>query len=153
MIVKLNFAQSAEMVIAKAFSGVKKSEGITTNQILAALRSKHESSEWAVFEELSSSVGYSPRRIDLFAISCWASRGLMTISYEVKVSRQDFAKEMETPEKRASAESVSSEFWFVTPHGLVSPDEVPENCGLLYCNQNLTLSKKKIAQQRRVKAI
>jgi hypothetical protein len=48
---------------------------------------------------------------------------------EIKVSRADFFRD--TYEKRRAWMEFTHRFVYVTPAGLVSPDEIGENCGLL----------------------
>lgn len=52
-------------------------------------------------------------------------------AFEVKVSRADLLTELKNPRKRARALLVSNEFYFVTPPGLMTADELPLECGLL----------------------
>ena len=70
--------------------------------------------------------------IDAWAMALWPSLGFKTLAYEVKVSRHDFFRELEKPEKRQAALSVSNQFYFAVPSGLVSPAEVPKEAGLIY---------------------
>jgi hypothetical protein len=49
----------------------------------------------------------------------------------VKVSRADFLGELRQPIKRRMGMRYSNEFYFVAPGGLVNPDEVPVDCGLI----------------------
>lgn len=68
------------------------------------------------------------RRIDAWAMHV---RKQHCVAYEVKVTRADFLRELEDPTKRAAAMLLSNEFFFATPPGLISPDELPEDCGLM----------------------
>ena len=122
-----------------------------TRRIIELLRYRHAPPEWASFSELSTSTGAQmARRLDFFAMSCWPSSGQHAIAYEVKVSRRDFAREIEDPSKRRHAEDVASECYFVTPHGLLKPDELPEGWGLIEAGAELR--RVKVAAQRRVEA-
>jgi len=71
------------------------------------------------------------QRLDAFAINCWPSKGETAIAYEVKVSRGDFLRELEQPQKRRFAEQVSSECYFAAPFGLLRAAEIPEPWGLM----------------------
>lgn len=106
-----------------------------TAYLIELLRWHHKTryqGEWATFIELRGSTGYlNPQSIDFFAIHTWPSKSFHSISYEVKVSRGDFRKEIKCPRKRQFAESVSHESYFVTPPSLVRVDEVPEGWGLM----------------------
>lgn len=78
---------------------------------------------------------YDPRedydtRIDAFAMRVDRPH---TVAYEVKVNRQDFLEEVANPGKRMPAMSLSNELYFAAPGGLIQPEEVPEDCGLIEC--------------------
>lgn len=64
------------------------------------------------------------RRIDLLGLD---SQHQWT-AVEVKVSRADFARE--TYEKRHPWIKKAHRFVYAVPEGLITPDEVPEGCGL-----------------------
>lgn len=112
---------------------------VTACEIVQRLRARYATERgWLTFAELQrqgEATGPGARRttrqIDFVAVNRWESRRGQVVAVEVKVDRADFAREVETPEKRAAWEDVASEFWFATPAGLVQPDEVPEGCGLL----------------------
>ncbi|KKN33275.1 hypothetical protein LCGC14_0805250 [marine sediment metagenome] len=78
------------------------------------------------------------RRIDLFVMDCW--KPYVKSSYEIKVNRSDFIKEMKSPEKRQFALSISNRFYFATPEGLISPDELPIEAGLIEVADDNTIS-------------
>jgi hypothetical protein len=85
------------------------------------------------FQDIGNGVGHTGGAIDGFAFSLGEADH--RVSFEVKVSRGDFFQELKHPEKRAWSMAVSHEFYFVVPHGLVRPDEVPEQCGLIVANK------------------
>lgn len=117
--------------------------------VIDALRKRHGSNgrEWAFFDELRAGTGYKniregmnpEQRFDAWAINLYPSKGHMTIVYEVKVSRSDFLHEIANPTKREQALRHSNEFYFAVPTGLIQLQEVPEECGLLYVNEDLTI--------------
>jgi len=95
---------------------------------------RYPSPEWAVVRELRAGVGYSrgvDRRIDVVAFNCWPSKGWHRLAFEVKRTRQDFKREIENPKKRKWVEENFHQTYFVTPHGLVQKDEIPESWGLM----------------------
>lgn len=111
---------------------------IKTTEILQALKEKYSSPgfepghEWVFFEELRVGPGFgkeSERRIDFWAMRCW-SGATERVSYEIKVSRQDFLREMKDARKRKMALLFSTQYYFITPPGLIKPDELPPECGL-----------------------
>jgi hypothetical protein len=123
-------------------------EASVTRKILELLRIRHQASEWATFVELRSKTGVGDIRfLDFFAMSLWKSKGFQRISYEIKVSRADFAREINQPQKRAFAESVSTECYFAMPSGLARVDEIPEGWGLIELTTG-GLRRKKQAMQR-----
>jgi len=109
-----------------------------TDHIYGVLRARHVAPEWLCYGEFRGAVGYRPgsdRSIDVLAVHLWSDRKVgrrpHVVSYEIKASRSDFAKELAHPEKRVTAERISTETWFAVPAGLVQVDEVPEGWGLL----------------------
>jgi hypothetical protein len=103
-----------------------------------AIRKRH--SDWrgrlegVLIFELATGTGYAhgePNRLDAFHMAVEPSKGLKRTAYEVKVSRSDFQREIRDPRKRRAALRVSNQFYFITPPGLVRPEEVPLECGLL----------------------
>lgn len=116
--------------------------------IVNALRKKHNTNhgnEWAFFDELRVGTGYKyfdyekgeyepfnpEQRIDAWAINLYRSNNFKRLAYEIKVSRSDFLNEIKNPDKRRQALELSNQFYFVTPKGLLSKEEIPEECGLI----------------------
>ena len=106
-----------------------------TEAILNAL--KYHFTSWGrgrtniIFPELRLGSGYcgiSQRRIDMFIIS--SNAGNDTTSFEIKVSRQDFKKDINDDLKQRGARLYSNYFYYVCPKGLIKPDEVPLWAGL-----------------------
>jgi hypothetical protein len=114
---------------------------MTAKDIIKALRKRHgiNGRAWAFFEELRAGTGYKnvrkghnpEQRFDAWAINLYPSKNHLTVAYEIKVSRSDFLHEIRRPEKRKQAMEHSNEFYFVTPKGLVNPNEIPKGCGLI----------------------
>lgn len=110
------------------------------DKIVGLLQERHAEVEWAVFPLLRDSTGYQnsfgdkkPRTFDFYAMHTWPSKHIK-IAYEIKISRNDFIKELEDPSKRKSALSVSNEFYYVTAPGVVKDiGEIPEVCGWFEC--------------------
>jgi hypothetical protein len=102
--------------------------------IVETLASYHTGTEWAFFPEMRSGTGYgagNEQRIDAWAMHLWPSSNLKRIAYEIKVSRADFLHELKRPQKRKYALLWSNEFSFVTPRGLIKPEELPVEAGLI----------------------
>ena len=90
--------------------------------------------QYAVFEELRVGTGYGrgvEQRIDLWAMGLWASDGYARHAFEVKVTRSDFLAEMKDPLKRRPALLYSNLFYFAAPAGLIKPEELPPEAGLM----------------------
>ena len=84
-----------------------------------------------LFPELRLGSGYcgvAQRRIDMFIIS--SNAGNETTAFEIKVSRQDFKKDIKDDMKQRGARLYSNLFYYVAPKGLIKPDEVPLWAGL-----------------------
>ena len=84
-----------------------------------------------IFPELRLGSGYcgvAQRRIDLFIIS--SNAGNETTAFEIKVSRQDFKKDIKNDIKQRGARLYANNFYYVTPKDLIKPDEVPLWAGL-----------------------
>lgn len=120
---------------------------MNAKDVIDALRKRHEplGKEWAFFEELRAGTGYRrwdyengkpfpnnpEQRFDAYAINMYPSKQYQRIVYEVKVSKNDFLHEINNPEKREQALSLSNYFYFATPQGLIDVEEIPEECGLI----------------------
>jgi hypothetical protein len=98
-------------------------------------RALHPSrSEWLFFRELRVGTGRrngNLQRLDGFALNSLPHTGMKRVCYEVKISRGDFLAELKHPLKRRIGMRYSNEFYFVTPGGLVQPEELPVECGLV----------------------
>lgn len=107
---------------------------MTAADVINALASKYRAPEYAFLTEVRNSVGFSSkvRTADAMAMSLWPSRGLYMTGFEVKVSRADWKKELEQPEK---AEELARfcKMWFVAcPEKMINKDEVPPGWGLIH---------------------
>jgi len=116
-----------------------------TRHVLGALVARHAPPEWAVLNEVVVG-GQWGRRLDLVAVSHHRKR--MIVVYEVKVTRADFMREMNDPEKRAAAEGVAHETWFAAPHGIIEASEIPDGWGLMLVNASGGTQRKRAARYR-----
>lgn len=70
--------------------------------------------------------GSTHTRLDAWAIKkSWQNP--LAIGYEIKVSRGDFLRD----EKWRSYLGLCNQFYFVAPHGVIKPEEVPKPAGLI----------------------
>lgn len=84
----------------------------------------------AIVPELfTQAIGESPD-----VISWKVTRGIVSSTLiECKASRTDFKADFNKPFRRNPALGMGRYRWYFVPHGLVSPGEVPERWGLIWC--------------------
>ena len=113
-----------------------------TDFVTRSLREIYTDRGFLCFENVRNHTGYQAREryIDLFAIHPHPSRmplkdgrpaGIWRIAFEVKTSLADFKKELLDPTKREPFVNQSNEFYFVTQTGLIDPEMIPFECGLI----------------------
>ena len=105
---------------------------LNAKEVLRALNAEYTPDKWALFPEARTGTGFgkdSSNYLDAWTISYVKCN--TSISFEIKVSRSDFASELKKPLKRRAGMRLSHEFYFVVPKGLVSIEEVPVDCGLI----------------------
>lgn len=99
---------------------------MTAEEILDALIAGCDDTMiWAT--ELAMSTG--ARRCDFWTLAPWQSKGYLATAYEVKVSRADYRRD--TYDKQREARLFSDRFYYVTPLGLLRPEEIPDWAGLI----------------------
>lgn len=91
------------------------------------------------------SMGTNHRRFDLWTMARSYSP-LTFYGYEIKISRADYPQD----KKWQDYLPYCNQFYWVTPWGMVKPEETPGECGLIWCSQNLTRTyvKKKAAHRK-----
>ncbi len=97
---------------------------VTANDILSALKAYSDDKIWA--SELAFLGG--KRRIDFWTLEPIMSKGFRASSYEIKVSRADYARD--SLQKQEEAIRYCDRFWYVTPPGIIKRDELPDWAGL-----------------------
>lgn len=108
---------------------------------LAALR-HGDAQKYACFPEFRVGTSYGKHaegRIDLWVLSLWPSSNYTRYSYEVKVTRSDFTKDLESPMKQRPALMHSDYFYYVVPCDFRNKDakriatraEIPTWAGLI----------------------
>lgn len=71
-------------------------------------------------------------RPDVFSMAkVYDEKRINPCVHEVKVSRSDFLADLAKPEKRAGYAAVAEVFYYVAPAGIIEPEEVPQDCGLV----------------------
>ena len=112
---------------------MKKRTEVSSAQVLAALREgPFRAPAFAFLQEVRNGTGYGrqERYADALAVSCWPSRGLFIAGIEVKVSRQDWKRELDDPAKSADIQRWCDYWWIAAPPDVVVLAEVPETWGL-----------------------
>ena len=107
---------------------------VTTQQIVELLYKRHSGDDWLCFDEVRIGTGYgkdAEQRLDFWAIEAIPSKRFRRAAYEIKISRSDFLKEIRNPYKRRRGLLLSNEFYFVAPVGMIKPDELPIEAGLI----------------------
>lgn len=75
--------------------------------------------------------------IDFVAI-CYFPSNFNFISYEIKVSRNDFLKDLKMfDEKQRDALKLSTQFFYICPEGLIQKHEVPDRAGLCWVKKTV----------------
>ena len=124
---------------------MKSKFALTAGEVAHALHKMFRSPEWMAVEELHIS-GLN-RYIDFWAIKIeeqikpmrYPKKGFEFLSIhaiEIKISRQDFMKELKEPAKRLGAELFSNYFSFAAPRGVIELDEIPEGIGYIEIQGN-----------------
>lgn len=115
------------------------------SEILRILRKSVFPEPYWIFATELALEAWGARRVDAFALrvatgghvgerGISVDRYLTSWSLEVKVSRSDFLSEIADPRKRDPAMAIAHRFAFVTPAGLIKPEEIPDGLGLLEVN-------------------
>lgn len=97
---------------------------MTADEILAALIERSDGLIWATEPQLGSKL----RRMDFWTLHPHEGKGHCSTAYEIKVSRADFKRDSAL--KQREARLYSDQFYYVTPKGLLSPEEIPDWAGL-----------------------
>ena len=104
----------------------------TAPDIVAALHKRYPAPEYAAFQEVANGTGANARRwIDVLVMAIWPSRGLQVIGIEIKVSKADWKRELADPKKADAIGKYCDLWWIATPPGIVDPETLPLNWGLM----------------------
>lgn len=81
--------------------------------------------------------GWQACRADLYSIRYTSVAAYARpVIHEVKVRRADLQSDLRKPLKRAAYQALSSEFYYVMPAGLAQPEEIPQDCGLIWAESS-----------------
>ncbi|MFH0917013.1 MAG: hypothetical protein V1912_11305 [bacterium] len=94
---------------------------MNATEVLSALRI-HYGDGYRLVEQVADHTGYRASRwLDAMAFGLWPSRGLEIHGIEVKVSRPDFRREIENPQKADATAARCDRFFLAAPAGIVDP--------------------------------
>jgi len=109
---------------------------MTTADIQKALYLHYSQTGWLYLSNLRTGVGYAEccsQYIDGWAFSEFRRNKISHLmrAFEIKVNLVDTKVELQNPDKRWLAYSVSHEFYFVAPVGLIDKKLLSKNDGLI----------------------
>ena len=114
-----------------------------TKQVIEALKTKYDDNgqSYAFMEQVGNATGWKcNRHADAIAVSLWKSRGLAIFGFEVKVSRQDWIKELKNPGKAEPIAQYCNQWYLVVgDKDIVQFGELPMNWGLMIPHTKNTL--------------
>lgn len=114
---------------------MSKSRTWTAKDLLGLIRLRyHDQRRYAVYANVNEGTGYQARSwIDAMVVHLWPSDNYKRFAFEIKVSRNDLVRELQTPSKNAWARECCHAFWYVTPKGILKDaSELPEGCGWMH---------------------
>lgn len=101
------------------------------DDLLDRLKAKYSSrQQYVVLEQVASGTGrYARGWVDAVVFHLWPSAGCTRSAFEIKVSRGDFIRELQNPEKNDWARKHTHEFWYLAPADVIKEEELPEGDG------------------------
>ena len=111
-----------------------KKEHISSNDLNNRLSERFDSDAWIYLSDVRSATGFTRevRYADGLALGIWPSRGLEIQGFEIKVSRQDWKKELDNPKKSDEIARYCDKWWLVVRDNSIVPiSELPKSWGLM----------------------
>jgi hypothetical protein len=122
-------------------------EKITADMIRKALEAAYQPPEWYIGFEVGNSTGANTRRhADATAINAYPSQGYTIRGFEIKVSKQDLAAELQQGGKSDSIAQYCDYWFLVTPKGLTDDFTLPPTWGVLEYDKGKLRQKHKATQ-------
>lgn len=109
----------------------------TVEDAIQSLRRRYERHGAIVLREVASFQGFLPehekrrRRIDAVVIELRPSREYLRRAFEIKLSRNDFLRDVRNPDKWQWIVERFHEFWYIAPAGVVDLKRLPDCAGWL----------------------
>lgn len=106
---------------------------MTAADVREGLR-KHFGVDGAILlDEVGNGTGHrrTPRWVDMMVMETWPSRGFMVHGIEIKISRQDWLRELKSPAKAEALHEHCDHWWVATANKgvIASTDELPAGWG------------------------
>ena len=110
----------------------------TADRVYSLLAQRFPAPAHVLLAQVRNGTGFAraERTADAIAVSVYPSRGLWLAGIEIKVSKQDWRKELAHPDKAHALEQYCKYWYVAAPKGVVPVDELPESWGLLECAGN-----------------
>jgi len=106
-----------------------------SNQLISVIEWKRNHPKYV--DEVPEEIDNPMQSIDFFSMNMYKTKKYLRIAHEIKVSKSDYLKEIQFPEKRQQAMKYCNQFYFVVPKGMVVVDDkFPKDCGLMYADEN-----------------
>jgi len=104
---------------------------LQTHEVAARIAKRHDTYEWLFLEEMRNSTGFgATRSADAIAFKMYGD--LSIHGYEYKVTRSDWLKELQDPDKADTFKVYCDRWWLaVGDKDIVRPGELPPDWGLL----------------------
>lgn len=112
------------------------------------LKTKYPESECVVVKEVADSTSRN-RYLDYMVINLWESRGQSIIGFEVKSYRNDWLKELKSPDKQELHAPYCDYFYLLTTaDNVAKAEEIPENWGWMTVKGDKLFTLKKAPKQK-----
>ena len=119
---------------------------MTAARILDLLAAKHRNDVFVA--ECKNGATHAADRGELQRLDAWVMPRSWahpaTTGYEIKISRQDFLHD----EKWRGYMKLCNCFYFVCPKGIIQPDELPPEVGLMWATPNRVITHRKAVLRR-----
>lgn len=125
---------------------------VTAPDLERLLATRYPAPQYAFLSQVRNGTGYTrtTRTADALAMSLWPSRGMLLEGFEIKVSRADWKREAEDPEKAEEIARFCDRWWIVAPDDvMVPPVDLPPAWGLLVVDEagkGLRVAKDAVAE-------
>ena len=106
---------------------------LSSDDLIELLSNRFSPPAWAFIPQVRNATGFLniTRTADAIAMSLYPSRGLDLHGFEIKITRGDWLKELNFPEKAEEIAQFCDFWWVVSTKEIVKIEELPLNWGLL----------------------